>query len=56
MPQTVYCGKCNHIIYSGLEIKPPTEIIQAKGGLCPKCDKRWNFEIGKVEVIPIDTC
>jgi len=35
-----------------MELKPPVEVIQANGGHCPKCGKKLNFEIEKVEIIP----
>jgi len=54
LPQTIYCSKCKHLLYNGVELKPPVEVIQANGGYCPKCGKKLNFEIEKVEIIPLN--
>jgi len=53
LPQTIYCGKCKHILYNGMEIKRPLEVMRAYSGCCPKCSKKLNFKIEKVELIPI---
>ncbi len=53
MPQTVVCKQCGHLLYKGVELKPPTEIIQRNGGVCPRCGRKLTFRIEDVEIIPI---
>jgi len=53
MPQRVICHGCNHVLYEGLELKPPDEIIQQNGGKCPKCNRKLSLLPMDVEVKPI---
>lgn len=50
MPQRVVCEDCGKILYEGLDLKPPDEIIQRYNGKCPKCGKRLAFVPITVEV------
>jgi predicted RNA-binding Zn-ribbon protein involved in translation (DUF1610 family) len=50
LPQKVLCEKCGFILYEGIELKPPDEIIQNHDGKCPKCGKKISFIPKKVEV------
>jgi len=54
MPQEVVCDRCGEILYKGLDLKPPDEIIQLHNGKCPKCGKKLSFIPIKVEVNPAD--
>jgi hypothetical protein len=54
MPQQVICEKCGFVLYEGMELKPPDEIIQTHDGKCPKCDKKISFVPIKVEVRSAD--
>ena len=53
MPQRVSCAKCGYILFEGVELTPPDEIIQRFDGRCPKCGKKLTFEQGAVDVKPI---
>lgn len=53
MPQRVQCQKCKAVLFEGVELTPPDEIIQRFDGRCPKCGKKLTFEIGNVTVKPI---
>jgi len=54
MPQIVVCKGCGYEFYRGIELKPPEEIIERNGGVCPKCGKKLLFKIEDVEIIPIE--
>ena len=53
LPQRVYCSKCGYILFEGIELTPPDEIIQRFDGRCPKCGKKLSFEQGAVDVKPM---
>jgi len=50
MPQRVQCQKCSYILYEGIELTPPDEIIQRFDGRCPKCGKKLSFTHGNVNI------
>jgi Zn finger protein HypA/HybF involved in hydrogenase expression len=50
MPQRVQCQKCGSLLYEGIELTPPDEIIQRFDGRCPKCGKKLSFEHGNVNI------
>jgi DNA-directed RNA polymerase subunit RPC12/RpoP len=54
LPQKVICEKCGTVLYEGVELKPPDEIIQMHEGKCPKCGKKISFVPKKVEVKSAD--
>jgi ribosomal protein S27AE len=55
VPQRVSCSQCGYVLFEGLELTPPDEIIQRFDGRCPKCGKKLSFEHGQghVEIKPI---
>ena len=55
MPQRVSCSQCGYVLFEGLELTAPDEIIQRFDGRCPKCGKKLSFEHGQghVEIKPI---
>ncbi|MEM2922342.1 MAG: hypothetical protein QXF26_08525 [Candidatus Bathyarchaeia archaeon] len=44
MPQRILCSACKTILYEGLELEPPIEIIQRNNGFCPKCGKKLDYD------------
>ena len=52
MPLLVVCEHCGELLYKGMDIKPPDEIILAHNGECPKCGKKLSLVPIKVEVKP----
>jgi RNase P subunit RPR2 len=52
MPQKVFCQECGSILYHGLELETPMEIIQRHNGTCPQCKKKLDFETEKVKISP----
>jgi len=54
VPQRVICQKCGFLLYDGLELKPPDEIIQSHDGKCPNCGKKLSFVPKNVEVKPAE--
>ena len=55
MPHLVVCDSCGELLYKGLEIKSPDEIIVDHNGKCPKCGKTLSFVPINVEVKPANT-
>jgi len=53
LPQRIACGNCGAILYSGLELESPMEIMQRYNGICPKCRKRLNFDTETIKIIPV---
>jgi ribosomal protein S27AE len=43
MPQRILCEKCGAILYEGMELTPPDEIVQRYDGKCPKCGNKLSF-------------
>jgi predicted RNA-binding Zn-ribbon protein involved in translation (DUF1610 family) len=54
VPQRVICQKCGFLLYDGIELKPPDEIIQSHDGKCPNCGKKLSFVPKNVEVKPAE--
>ncbi|HXZ89494.1 MAG TPA: hypothetical protein VEG61_00400 [Candidatus Dormibacteraeota bacterium] len=52
MPQKVFCRECGSVLYHGLELETPTEIVQRHNGTCPQCKRKLDFETEKVKIIP----
>jgi ribosomal protein S27AE len=50
LPQRILCGKCGTILYEGMELTPPDEVIQRLDGKCPKCGKKLSFNPINVEI------
>ncbi len=53
MPQRVICHGCSHVLYEGVELRPPDEIIQQHNGTCPKCGRKLSLLPIDVEVKPV---
>jgi len=53
LPQRITCGSCGVVLYSGIELESPTEIMQRYNGICPKCRKRLNFDTETIKIIPV---
>ena len=47
MPQLVICQKCGTVLYEGVELKTPSEILESYDGKCSNCGKKLSY-------IPID--
>jgi len=54
MPQKIFCSDCGSILYHGLELETPNEIIQRHNGFCPQCKKKLEFETEKVRILPFE--
>jgi DNA-directed RNA polymerase subunit RPC12/RpoP len=50
MPQRILCHQCGTVLYEGIELKPPDEIIQKYNGKCPKCGRKLSVIPANVEV------
>lgn len=53
MPMKVHCEKCGFLLYEGLNVKAPYEIIQNYNGKCPNCAKRLRHVPKTVEIKPL---
>ena len=51
-PQRIICAKCGEMLYTGLELETPSEIVQRNGGYCPKCGKKLGFETENLKIVP----
>jgi DNA-directed RNA polymerase subunit M/transcription elongation factor TFIIS len=54
MPQKIFCNECGSILYHGLELETPLEIIQRHNGVCPQCKRKLDFETEKLKIIPYE--
>ncbi|UCE16525.1 MAG: hypothetical protein JSV12_02635 [Candidatus Bathyarchaeota archaeon] len=50
LPQQVVCEECGRILYDGVDLRPPEELIQEYDGKCPKCGKKLSFAPKKIEI------
>jgi len=48
MPQKVICSKCGYILYEGMELKTPDEILQQYEERCPKCGRKLSIHPVKI--------
>jgi DNA-directed RNA polymerase subunit RPC12/RpoP len=51
LPQKIVCSECGSILYNGVELETPSEIIQRHNGVCPQCKKKLEFESGRIKII-----
>jgi len=54
MPQKIFCADCGSVLYNGMELETPSEIIQRHNGLCPQCKKKLDFVTERVKIIPFE--
>jgi RNase P subunit RPR2 len=54
MPQKIFCTECGSVLYHGLELETPLEIIQRHNGTCPQCKRKLDFETEKLKIIPYE--
>src|SRR5256886_8276250 len=51
-PQRIICSKCGDLLYTGLELETPSEIIQRNGGDRPHLGKKNRVTIQNMEIGP----
>lgn len=54
MPQKIVCSECGSVLYNGVELETPSEIIQRHNGVCPQCKRKLEFDGEKIKIIPND--
>jgi ribosomal protein L34E len=54
VPQRAICQNCGALLYQGMDLRPPEEIIQQYNGKCPKCGKKLSSIPKDVEVSPVE--
>jgi RNase P subunit RPR2 len=52
MPQKIFCSNCQHVLYQGLELEIPVEIVSRNGGYCPNCGKKIVFNPDSLIIKP----
>ena len=50
MPQRTLCKECGEVLYVGLLLKSPRDVVKQFEGKCPKCEKDLAFEADAVTV------
>ncbi len=50
VPQRIVCRKCGEVLYSGLELLPPEDVIRRYGGRCPRCGNKLHFDPENLEI------
>lgn len=50
VPQRVICSVCKTVLYEGLELEPPIEIIQRNNGSCPKCGRKLDYDSNSLKL------
>jgi DNA-directed RNA polymerase subunit RPC12/RpoP len=50
LPQKIICEGCGEILFNGLKLRPPEEIIKELENKCPYCGKILLFNPDKVEI------
>lgn len=53
MPQQVLCKECGAVLYEGVDLKTPDEVIQANNGKCPNCGRKLSIIPHRIEVHPV---
>jgi predicted nucleic acid-binding Zn-ribbon protein len=53
MPQRIICHGCKAVLYDGVELTPPDEIIHQNDGKCPNCGRKLSLLPIDVEVKPV---
>jgi hypothetical protein len=51
-PMKVSCEKCEFLLYEGLDVKAPYEIVQEYNGRCPNCARRLRHKPEGIEIKP----
>jgi len=54
VPQRVVCERCGAVLYEGVDLRPPDEIVQEYDGKCPKCGKKLSYSSQKIEIRPVE--
>jgi hypothetical protein len=53
MPMKVFCENCRFLLYTGLDVKAPHEIVLEHNGRCPNCAKRLHHKPRNIEIKPL---
>jgi len=54
VPQLVICQKCGAVLYEGVELKTPYDIIEGYDGKCSNCGKKLSYIPIAAEVRPVE--
>ncbi|UCC32990.1 MAG: hypothetical protein JSW53_04145 [Candidatus Bathyarchaeota archaeon] len=49
----ILCEKCGFLLYEGLDVKAPYEIVQTYNGRCPSCTRRLRHKPVNIEIKPL---
>lgn len=50
MTYELVCSKCGYTIYSGFDLRSPTEILKSFGNKCKKCGTKLATDNFKVDI------
>jgi len=53
MPMKVLCEKCGFLLYTGVDVKAPYDIVIEHDGRCPNCAKRLRHTPQNIEIKPL---
>jgi DNA-directed RNA polymerase subunit RPC12/RpoP len=54
MTYELVCSKCGYAIYSGFDLRSPSDILKPSGYKCKKCGTKLTPESFKVEVLKLE--
>ncbi|MGQ9719463.1 MAG: hypothetical protein ACUVWK_06485 [Nitrososphaerales archaeon] len=54
MPFEIVCNNCGTSLYSGMDLKYPSNILKLYNGRCKKCGEALSLRDFVTEVIPIE--
>lgn len=50
LPQRVVCGKCDKILYEGVEVIQPIDILMQYNNICPNCGRKMEYNLSKIRL------
>ena len=54
MTYEIVCSSCGSALYSGFDLRSPSDVLKVYGFRCKKCGAKLNLEKFKVDVKKID--
>ena len=51
MPQKIFCKECKHVLYSGSDVRPPSEVAIEYDSTCPNCGRKLSSEIEELRIL-----
>ncbi len=51
MPQKIFCKECKYVLYSGSDVRPPSEVAIEYDSTCPNCGRKLSSEIEELRIL-----